>query len=146
VYAQNAGATAQEVARIVVCVEADQVTVQYTEENLVSDRKDAVDLGAGEGRVEEEANLDVLLGVPDLLAQHLRHEHQVVVVDPDQVVVLDVLCDSLCEQAIGLHVTLPRRLVECDLTGVVVEERPHDSVCKLVCDLKRSLHILGSLT
>jgi len=49
-----------------------------------------------------------------------------VVVDPDQIVVLYVLCDLLCEKAVGLLVGIPCGLVKGDLTGVVVEERPED--------------------
>ena len=82
--------------------------------------------------MQEEAKLDVLLGVANLLAQHLRHEHQVVVVHPDHVVVLDILGDCLREEPVRLGVRLPRGLVEGDLTGVVVEKRPHDGICRLV--------------
>jgi hypothetical protein len=133
---QDTRAAAEEVARIVVGVEADQVALEHTAEDLVSDGEDAVDLGAGEGCVQEEADLDVLLGVANLLAQHLGHEHEVVVVHPDHVVVLHVLRDRLGEQAVGLHVCLPGRLVEGNLTGVVVEERPHDGICECVSRLQ----------
>jgi hypothetical protein len=146
VHLQYARATAEKVARVVVRVEADQVAVQYSKENLIADREDAVDFRAGEWRVQEEANLDILLGVADFLAQHLRHEHEVVVVYPHQVVVLDILGDRLCEQAVGLHVALPCGLVKGDLTGVVVEQGPHDSVCQLVCTLESAIGVLGCLT
>ena len=49
-----------------------------------------------------------------------------VVVDPDQIVVLYILCDLLCEQTVGFLVGIPCGLVEGDLTGVVVEEGPED--------------------
>jgi hypothetical protein len=119
------------VTGVVVRVEADEVAVEDTEQDLVANGENAVDLGAGEGCVQEEADLDVLPGVAELLAQHGGHEHQVVVVHPHHVVVLHVLCDSLCEQAVGLCVGVPGRLVERDLTRVVVEQRPHDGVCVL---------------
>ena len=86
--------------------------------------------------MEEEADLDVLLGVAELLTQHGRHEHKVVVVDPDHIVVLDIFCNSLCEEAIGLCVSLPCGLVEGDLTRVVMEKRPHDGICNLLLALR----------
>lgn len=43
---------------------------------------------------------------------------------PDQIVVLDVLRNGLCEETVGLGVCVPSRLVEGDLTGVIVEEGP----------------------
>lgn len=98
--------------------------MEDTKQDLVAHRQDAVDLGAGEGRVQEESQLDVLLLIADLLAQHGGQEHEVVIMDPDHVIVLDILGDSLCKQAIRLLVSLPCRLVEGDLTGVVVEEGP----------------------
>lgn len=116
-------------AGIVVGVETNEIAVEHTKEDLVTDGEDSVNLGAGEGSVQEEANLDVLLGVAKLFSQHRRHEHQVVIVYPDHVVILYVLGDSLCEQTVGFGVCIPSGLVEGDLTGVVVEERPHDFVC-----------------
>jgi hypothetical protein len=74
-YSQDARTTAQEVTCVIVSVEADQVTVKYTQQDLVSDRQNAVDLGAGKRCVEEETKLDVLLGIANLLAQHSRQEH-----------------------------------------------------------------------
>ena len=117
---------------IVVCVEANEVAVENAEQDLIADGEDSVDLGTGERCVQEEANLDILLGVTELFAQHGGHEHQVVIVHPDHVVVLYVLCDGLCEQAVGLGVGVPSGLVEGNLTGVVMEERPHDLVCAIV--------------
>jgi hypothetical protein len=131
------------VARVVVGVETNQVALEYTLEDLISHGENAVDFRTGERCVEEKADLDVLLGVANLLAQHLGHEHQVVVVHPDHIIILDVFRDGLCEEAVGLHVRLPRRLVECDLTGVVVEKRPHDGVCKLASDLERRSYCGG---
>lgn len=120
-------------AGIVVGVETNEIAVKDTKQNLVTDRENSVNLGAGEGSVQEEANLDILLCVAKLFSQHRRHEHQVVVVDPDHVIILYVFRNSLCEQTVGFGVCIPGRLVKGDLTGVVVEKRPHDFVCvKLV--------------
>jgi F420-0:gamma-glutamyl ligase len=98
--------------------------MEDAEEQGFSDGQNPVDLAGREGSVEEEANLDVLLAVADLLAQHLREQHQVVVVDPDHISVLDVANDRLGKEAVDLAVCAPCRLVERDLTGMVVEERP----------------------
>lgn len=43
---------------------------------------------------------------------------------PDQISILDFFGNSLGEQAVGFFVGAPCGLVEGDLTGVVVEERP----------------------
>lgn len=74
--------------------------------------------------MEEEADADVLLGVANLLAEHLGEEHEVVVVDPDEVAVLDVFDDGLGEEAVDFLVGAPGGLVEGDLTGMIVEEGP----------------------
>jgi hypothetical protein len=95
--------------------------MQDTQEKLIAHRQDSVNFTAGERRVQEESNLDILLAVTDLLAQHLRQQHQVVVVDPDQIAVLNFFCDSLGEKPICFLVCLPGGLVKGDFTGVVVE-------------------------
>ena len=89
---------------VIVCVEADQIALEDTEEQLFPNREDTVDLAAGERRVQEEADFDVFLCVSNLLAEHLRQEHQMVVVHPDQVTILYILDDFLGEQAIHLAV------------------------------------------
>ena len=111
---------------VIIGVESDQVTVQYTVEDLVTNRQDSVDLATGEGSVEEETELDVALRVADLFAQHSGQKHEMVVVDPDQIVILHIFCDLFREQTVGLLVGIPSGFVEGDLTGVVVEEGPED--------------------
>lgn len=107
---------------IVVGVESNQVTVQHPKQDLVAHRQDSVDLTAGKWSVQKEANLDILLVLlAHLLAKHLRHEHKVVVVDPDKVAIVDIIGDSLCEQPVCLSVCLPGRLVKGNLSRVIVE-------------------------
>ena len=81
--AEDARAAAKEVARVVVSVEADEVAVQGAEEQLVAHGQDAVDLAAREGRVQEEADLDIGLVGANLLAQHGGQQHEVVIVHPN---------------------------------------------------------------
>jgi hypothetical protein len=79
--------------------------------------------------VEEEAELDVLLRLSDLFAQHGGEQHKVVVMDPDQIIVLDIFGNCPRKQAIGLVVCIPSGFIEGDFARVVVEERPEDRVC-----------------
>jgi hypothetical protein len=110
--------------RIVVRVEANQVAVQEAAEQRLADRQDAVDLAAGEGRVQEETNLDLFVRLCDFLTEHLREEHEVVVVDPDEITVLYVLDDRLGKEVVYFLVCGPGGLVKGDFAGMVVEERP----------------------
>lgn len=90
--------------------------------------------------MQEETNLDILFGVSNLFSQHLRQEHQVVVVDPNKVTVLHILDDCPCEEAVDFLICAPRRLVKGNLAGVIVEERPQDRVCKEKKHDVRSIH------
>ena len=57
---------------IIIGMEANQVAVKNTQEKILSYRQNSVDLAAGEGCMEEEADLDILLCRTNLLSQHLR--------------------------------------------------------------------------
>jgi len=88
--------------------------------------------------VQKEANLDVLewplafARVVDLLSEQLGEQHQVVVLDPDQIAIADNLSDGLGKESVGLLICAPVLFVERDLTGVIVEQWPEDAVC--VCE------------
>lgn len=78
--------------------------------------------------MKEEADLDVLLGLPNFLAQHLRQQHEMIVVDPDQIPILSLARNSPGKEPVRIPIRIPRRLIEGDLTRVVVEERPEDRI------------------
>jgi hypothetical protein len=125
---EDTRAAAEEVASVVVGVEADEIAVEQASEESLTHGKNTVDLTARERSVEEKADTDVLLGGGDLLAEHLGEQHQVVIVDPDKVVILHILEDGLGEETVDFLVGSPGGLVKGDLTGVVVEEGPEDRV------------------
>lgn len=68
---------------VVIGVETNQVAMQDSQEQLIANGENAVDLATREGSVQEETNLDVLLAVANLLAQHLWEQHKMVIVHPD---------------------------------------------------------------
>lgn len=113
---------------VVVGMEPDEVAVKDAQQQFVSDGEDPVDLTAGEGRVEEEPDLDVDLGISDLLPEHLGQQHQVVIMDPNQVAVAHLFRDGFGEKPVGFFVGLPGGFVKGDFAGVVVEERPQDGI------------------
>lgn len=97
-----------------------------------------VDFTTGEWGVQKEADLDVLDWLlafarvaVDLLSKQLGQQHQVVVLDPDQIAIADNLRDGLGEESVGLLVCAPVLLVERDLTRVVVEQWPENAICVL---------------
>lgn len=118
---QQTRATAQEMPGVVIGVETNQVAMQNSQEQLIANGENAVDFATREGSVQEETNLDVLLAVANLLAQHLGEQHKMVIVHPDQVSILDFFGDSFREKPVRFLVGLPGLLVEGDFTGVVVE-------------------------
>lgn len=80
--------------------------------------------------MQKEANLNVLhwfLRDPlllDLLSEQFWQQHQVIVLDPDQIAVTHNLGDGLGKQCVGLLVCAPVFFVERDFAGMVVEEWP----------------------
>ena len=92
-HSQHDAAATQEVASIAIGMKPDQVTMQNADQNLIADRQDAVNFRAGERGVEEEADLDVHVG-SKFLSQHCGKQHEVVIVNPYAVAILDISSDG----------------------------------------------------
>ena len=120
-------ATAQEVTRIVIGMEPDQVTLQHAAQQLTPHRKDSIDLTAREWSMQEESNADIVLAQGcEFFAENFRKKHEVIVVDPDQVPFPGLMGDSLREQTVRLTIRVPGSFVENNFTGMVMQERPQD--------------------
>lgn len=140
VHVENPLHGGEEMSCVVVGVEPDQVTTQDPLQDLLPDGQDSVDFTGWERRVQEPPDLDVLQVLfLDLDPQHLRDQHQMVVVHPDQVVVVHDLGNLVGERLVGLVVRQPRILVEIDLARVVMEQRPQDRVAEPVVVQVRDL-------
>lgn len=114
---------------IVVRVEANEIAVEDSLENLIPHRQDAIDFATWKWSMQEEANFYVLSCRPDCFTQQGRKEHQMVVMYPDNVVILYIIGNRLCEKLVRGLVCLPSFFVESDFTRVVVKQWPEDRVC-----------------
>lgn len=68
---EDARTTAEKVSCIVVRMKADEIAVQNTEKDFISNGKNSIDLAGGERCVQEKANLDIGFGRSDLFPEHL---------------------------------------------------------------------------
>lgn len=75
--------------------------------------------------MQEPTNLDVLLGN---LSEHGGQQHQMIILDPDKIAILDNLSNGFSKQAIDLLICLPPFFVERDLSRMVVEKRPENTI------------------
>ncbi|GJC77235.1 hypothetical protein ColLi_00073 [Colletotrichum liriopes] len=114
--AEDAGAAAGEVARVAVGLEADEVGAEDALQHLLAARQAAQELGAREGRVQEEG--DVHVG--DALAQHAGQQHEVVVVDDDDVAGLVELDDAVGELLVHAVVVGPLQALLAAVGGLVL--------------------------
>ncbi|CAA6671491.1 unnamed protein product [Spirodela intermedia] len=95
---QHAAAAGEEVPGVVEGVEADQVRIEQRLQDLLADGERPVDLGGGEGTVQEETHPEAVKPAPE----EGGHHHQMVVVDPDVVVLgVDHLDHLLGEDLVG---------------------------------------------
>ncbi len=109
-----------EVAGVGIQMEADQVRCEHSGEQLLGVRLDLVDLVAGEGDVKEKGDA----GLRQPLTHHRGEQHQMVVVDPDQVPVAVFPGDRLGELLVDLDVRFPLFVVELAVLLEVVKQRP----------------------
>ena len=114
----------REVAQERRRVEADEVRAEHPLEDALALRQDPEDLGGGERDVEEEA--DARLGDP--LAEHPRHQHELVVVDPDEVAGLPARRDRVGEARVHRLVRVEVADLRRQAGDGVVEERPQHAV------------------
>lgn len=73
--------------------------------------------------MQEKADPDGLVAAY-FVPQHFWEQHQMVIVDPNEIAVLDVSCDRLGELPINSFICLPAVLGEGNLPWVVVEKWP----------------------
>lgn len=71
--------------------------------------------------MEEKPNLDIRLAVANFLPEHGREEHQMVVVDPDQVTIFHIFRNGLGKEPVGFSVCVPSRFIKGDFAGMVME-------------------------
>ena len=112
---------------VVVRMKTNQIAVQQATQDFIADRQYTIQLGAGEGRMQEKADLDRLVAA-HFISQHFWEQHQMVVMDPDEIAVLHVSCDCLGEFPINSFIGLPAVFGEGNLSRVVVKKWPQDSV------------------
>ena len=111
---------AAEVVQVSVRLERDLVGAEHAAEDLLALRQDPEGLARGERDMEEEPDA----GVRPRLADELRHEQQLVVLDPDEVAGLQPLDDSRSEALVRVAIGVPEGGVEGDARDEAVEQRP----------------------
>ena len=105
-------------------MEAGEVRPQHPRRQLFPPGVDAEHLVGGERRVEEEADAQRRpFGL-----EHRGDEHELVVVDPDQVAVGGVVQHLGGEPPVHLAVRVPPRGVVAEPAGQVVQQRPEAGV------------------
>jgi hypothetical protein len=118
----------EEVARVALDVEADQVAGEQAAKQLAVPGAEPKDVVGGEGNVHEEG--DPL--AERELTEVFGNEHQMVVVDPDQLSLACVLGGQPGEALVDLLVALPVPALETGQGGKGVEERPQGPVGEAV--------------
>ena len=122
--AQHVGRRCQEVEHVRDGVEADQGRPEHALQQLAPPWQEPEDLGRGKRHVEEEA--DRRVGQPP--PHQVRHQGQLVVVDPDQIARTVLVDDGVGEPPVDALVGLPALGLERQLIELVVEQRPQDSI------------------
>ena len=114
------GDDVHEVAGVGVEVEPDQIRAEHAVGQLLGVWFDQEDLRTGERDMQEEGDA----GGGEHATHQRRHQHQVIVVDPDQVAWLVLLDDRLGEAGADRLETVPVTAVELAVFLKVVEQRP----------------------
>ena len=111
---------------ITVGVKTDEVGPEHSFEKLFPPGQVSEDFKRREGDVMEVADL----GIGQALPEHLRKEHQVIVVDPDDVVRSGHFHHGITELLVHPLVDVPRLLVVVCEEAEVVKDRPEGVVAE----------------
>jgi len=82
--------------------------------------------------MKEEADFDVSFRVANFFSDHGGHKHEVVVVNPDQVIILNIAGNGFGKETVDLLVGIPSRFVKGDFTRVIMQKSPEDFIYVLV--------------
>ncbi len=122
--ARGPAARAQEVRRVGPALEPDQVRAEQALDHLPAPRKLGEDLVTGERDVVKKADPQVAAQ----LAEHPRHQLELVVMDPYRRPVAGLLRRGLGEALVDRHVGFPPAAVELGRCDDVVIQRPQRRV------------------
>ena len=124
--AQNPGSRTQKVAHVSEGVESDQVSSEHPLEQSDPPGKRTKDLVGGEGDVKEKPNRKI----GKYFSQHPWDQHQLVVVDPDNVSFLQSFSNYFAEFRIDRQVRFPKFITIRSVLREVVEMGPNGFVAK----------------
>ena len=134
--AQDAQHALQEVLRVLVCVKSHEVGAEQAFEKVASParREQPEDLKRRERDMKKKAHRDLR----DLVSQHAGEKHEVIVLDPDDILRLQDLEQRVAEFLIYLLIRLPEFLFVGCVGREIVEEGPNGLVAESPIEL---LHV-----
>ena len=139
--AEDAQQAVAEVLQVVMGVEGNRVGAEQTREQLGPARQQPEHVRRREGSVEEEGDL----GVRGCFTNEAGQQHQVIVVDPDQIARLEVFQHHVAKPLVGLDVGIPVGRIELEPRRELVEQRPQGLVgialVEAVVDLRGEIHL-----
>lgn len=129
--AQETTARLEKVARILLDLETDEIGTEHALEEFLAHGETAKDFRRGKRDVKEEANL----GIWQLLANHLGHEEQMVIVNPDDIAALVIAHNLVGKGLVDLDIVDPGvvlvRLALGIVGNLVVEDGPENLFAKV---------------
>ena len=117
-----------EIVAVVVGLEADQVVIGEAAQNRPVVRQRLQDVGRRAGRVKEKADRVAVAARPELASK----QHQMIVVHPDDIVVLEQRAQAIGEHAIDAHVAAGVGAGIFLQVDAVVKDRPQHAVGEAV--------------
>lgn len=110
-------------------MEADEISTQKTFQDDFTVRELAKFTAAWEGCMQKESDLGLRLTSVELFSEHMWQKHEVVVVNPYSIAVLNIFDNVLSKQPVNFDISLPRFFFEVHVVGVVVKQGPENSIC-----------------
>jgi hypothetical protein len=85
VHLQYSRASTDKILRVSSCMKTNEIALQKALQDLMADWEDAEHIRAWKWSMQEKAYADGFARLQGLFPQHRRQQHQMIVVDPDEI-------------------------------------------------------------
>ena len=110
-------------------VKSNKIAVQQGCEDRFPHRQNPIDFTAGKWCMQKEPDLDLHAGLLRYFTKELREKHQVVIVNPDRIAIMQLRGDHFGKEEVNFIVSIPYSLANtAHFMQLIMKEWPQSGI------------------